>query len=137
MPLVVVGIGSWLRFTGPDVVTSHYATKLDAEKNSLFGRGWLPDFIPASSREIVTHNDLDLNTSDGGFDCKPEELPAFIQRLRPYTAGSAALAPVADRVAAMKAKGYAAYYYRDQDTVWVFYVEPVKGHVDYVTWLVR
>jgi len=78
-----------------------------------------------------------LNTSDGGFYCKPEELPAFVQHLRPYLAGSAALARVADEATTMKAKGYAAYYYRDQDTVWVFYVNPVKGHVEYVTWLVR
>jgi hypothetical protein len=38
----------------------------------LFERGWLPDIVPDSSREITINNDLDLNLSKGEFFFDPE-----------------------------------------------------------------
>jgi hypothetical protein len=65
-----------------DVVTSRYATLNDAQGEELFGRGWLPDILPASSHSIRTENNLDLNTSVGEFSFSPPDYAAFASRLR-------------------------------------------------------
>jgi len=46
-----------------DVVTDDYVTYKDAVKDNLFIRGWLPEILPQSTRDIRTENNLDLNTS--------------------------------------------------------------------------
>ena len=63
------------------MVTSRYETRTEAEADSLFGRGWLPDIIPQSSINIVTKNDLDLNTSRGEFSFADEDLLQFLSHL--------------------------------------------------------
>ena len=68
--------------TGCDNVTSKYATIQDARNDKLFERGWLPDILPASSRNIRTSNDLDLNTSEGEFFFSPTDAQAFTSQLR-------------------------------------------------------
>ena len=40
-----------------DVVTSKYATLADARNDRLFERGWLPDILPPSTREISVNPD--------------------------------------------------------------------------------
>lgn len=70
-----------------DIVTSRYDHYEDAVADDLFKRGWLPHFIPASSRGIVTVNNLDLNTSDGEFHYNPADTAAFLAELRPWQGG--------------------------------------------------
>ena len=65
-----------------ETVTKHYPTRAGAEADSLFERGWLPDIIPASSRDITTNNDLDLNLSKGEFFFSPGDLAEFVTQLQ-------------------------------------------------------
>jgi hypothetical protein len=67
-----------------DVVTSHYGTYNEAANDQLFGRGWLPEFIPLSSFNITTSNNLDLNQSEGEFSFLLPETDSFVSRLVPY-----------------------------------------------------
>ena len=64
-----------------DTVTSRYETRAEAESDRLFERGWLPEFIPPSSRRIVTRNDLDRNVSNGEFFFSSNDLKDFLSRL--------------------------------------------------------
>ncbi|PAW76682.1 MAG: hypothetical protein B9S32_14190 [Verrucomicrobia bacterium Tous-C9LFEB] len=136
--LALLFFGIVLLSVDSDVVTSRYATRKDAEKDQLFGRGWLPDFIPISSRQIVTRNNLDLNTSEGEFFCDSTEVGSFVRRLARWQTGTRTpFMRFEEGVAKMNAKGYLAYEYREHKDVWVFYVNPEKGHVEYVFWMER
>lgn len=70
-------------FRKPDTVEHHYPTIADAHSDRLFDKGWLPPIIPASSYNITTHNNLDLNTSVGDFSFQKEDLPLFLSHLTP------------------------------------------------------
>jgi hypothetical protein len=67
---------------GCDVVTSRYATLDDARRDRLFERGWLPDILPPSTRDIRVSNNVDVNTSEGEFSFDPAEFPAFADQLQ-------------------------------------------------------
>jgi hypothetical protein len=71
-----------------DVVTRTYATLDDARRDRLFERGWLPDILPPSARQIRVASDLDVNTADGEFSFDLEHFAVFTTRLRPRKDGS-------------------------------------------------
>ena len=35
---------------------------MDAEADTLFQRGWLPDIVPSSSSSIISKNNMEFNT---------------------------------------------------------------------------
>ena len=82
-------------FRKPDTVEHHYPTITDAHSDRLFDKGWLPPIIPASSYNITTHNNLDLNTSVGDFSFQKEDLPLFLTSLLPLQLSSKTLKPIA------------------------------------------
>ncbi len=63
-----------------DVVESNYATLAEARADQLFGRGWLPDVLPASAFNIRTSNNLDLNQSEGEFSFRPDDSGDLFQK---------------------------------------------------------
>ena len=71
-----------------DVVTRTYATLDDARRDRLFERGWLPDILPPSARQIRVSSNLDVNTADGEFSFDPEHFAVFTARLRARKDGS-------------------------------------------------
>lgn len=91
-------------------VALEYSTKAAAAADSPFARGWLPDIIPASSREISMRNDLDLNLSYGDF--------SFDARDHDLFAGLLARLPARDE------KGFSAYSYKD----WIFLLSNDKNY---------
>ena len=111
-----------------DVVTTHYQTYSDAAKDNLFGRGWLPDFIPSTSFNIIVSNDLDRNISEGEFSFPPVATASFVSKLRPYFGRTSLYVDyekVADR---RKAQGYILYEFTRDHYVWVFFLNREKGH---------
>ena len=126
-----------------DIVTSEYATYADAVDDNLFGRGWLPHFIPGSATDIVTENNLDLDISMGEFRYDPADTDAFLANLRPWQAGRAPTDAYLAHVAEMKADGYRAWQLENGDgaredinrgSFWVFFVNAREGHVVYDMW---
>jgi hypothetical protein len=65
-----------------DSVPLEYSTRADADAESVFARGWLPEIIPASSQAISMRNELDLNTSKGEFTFDPSDHDEFVKHLR-------------------------------------------------------
>lgn len=99
-----------------DTVTTHYASRAEAEADGLFERGWLPAIIPASSRDITVSNDLDLNVSEGEFFGPPIEMVEFVRHL---TGGE------------VSKQGHRRYSYADGDGSWTFLVDAKVGHCKY------
>ena len=91
--LCIMTIGAMLSLTGCDEVASSYATVPDARDNHLFDRGWLPDILPASARDISVTTDLDANLATGQFWFDPVDFPSFAAHFESlyspfeYTAG--------------------------------------------------
>jgi hypothetical protein len=71
-----------------DVVTRTYATLDDARRDRLFERGWLPDILPLSARQIRVSSNLDINTADGEFSFDPAHFAEFTACLHPRQDGS-------------------------------------------------
>lgn len=103
-------------------VYRHYPTRADAEARQLFLKGWLPAIIPLSSYSITTKNNLDINISKGDFYFQLHDLGSFLSHLT-------RLPP--NHPQARGARRYDTYYYREDDTEWIFYVHPTNGHYRY------
>ena len=104
-----------------DPVHDYYETLDEARADALFERGWLPDILPPSAREILVKNNPDLNTSEGQFLFDPSEFESFLDRLSPLSE------PTETRLGGVRAiveshigDGYPAYWHRESDREWVF-----------------
>lgn len=117
-----------------EVVTSHYKTYSEAEKDQLFGRGWLPDIIPHSSFNITTANTVDRNTSEGEFSFTPTDTDSFISRLRPYSGRTAPYGDFEKMVKKRKAQSYTPYEFEERQSIWVFFLNRENGHAYYSMW---
>ena len=91
-------------------VPLNYSTRAQAEAESLFARGWLPEIIPPSSRDISMRNDLDLNTSTGEFCFDAADHAGFVTHL--------------DRASQRDEGGSTAYVFQD----WIFLIDGDKNH---------
>ena len=91
-------------------VPLNYSTRAAAEAESPFARGWLPEIIPPSSRQISMRNDLDLNIANGEFSFDPSEHDVFVSQL--------------ERVPSRDEGRSLAYTYED----WVFWIADAKNH---------
>lgn len=126
--LVQFGLGFILLAAGcgGDTVRSHYATRQMAEGDRLFERGWLPEMIPSSSFDIVTRNDLDLNTSEGEFSFAPADAADFRVKLRRMEVREI---PESAQFRYLE-RGYWPYEYNKGER-WIFYIHESRGHCEY------
>ena len=97
----------------------NYSTRAAAEAESPFARGWLPEIIPPSSRQISMRNDLDLNISNGEFSFDQSEHDVFVSQL--------------ERVPSRDEGRSLGYTYKD----WVFWVADAKNHCRFYMRLAR
>ena len=114
-----------------DTVERSYQTKEDAKADRLFERGWLPDIIPASSSDIQLRNNLDINTSVGSFNFNPEELDEFVRSITTNTDQDIRLMGEYPRMKFLSNQEYVSLYYRNNGTVWRFFIHPDSGHCEY------
>ena len=103
-----------------DEVTQRYATVAAAREDHLFGRGWLPDILPASATNIRVKSNLDINTAEGEFTLGAPEQRTFVKQL------SANLTIAGDDrgygawARMMKLKGYTLGTYSINKSIWIF-----------------
>ena len=120
-----------------DTVTSHYATRDEAEADHLFGRGWLPSLLPNSASDITTSNELDINISEGSFQYDPKETNIFLKQLKPFSGQELPIRGWKSNISKKKNDGYDAFEYSNNMSIWVFLVNNGTGHVQYMMWLKR
>ena len=102
-----------------DSVPLNYSTRAEAEAESLFVRGWLPEIIPPSSRDISMRNDLDLNISNGEFSFDATDHDGFVTNLK--------------RASSRDEGGATAYVYQG----WIFWMDGDKNHCRFSMHLTR
>ncbi|MCC7249760.1 MAG: hypothetical protein IT473_14150 [Lysobacter sp.] len=105
-----------------DIVEHTYPTLADARRDNLFDKGWLPDILPPSTVGIRTENNLDVNTSFGEFSFAPEEAPLLMAKLK-WGAAPMRFVDWDETVKEYADDGYAAWSYRDDDTMWTFFCD--------------
>lgn len=118
-------------------VEKNYSTIAAARADQLFDKGWLPDILPDSARNINVSNNLDLNVSTGDFSFNAADWAHFEQRV---TAGANPDAPFADwnsNLKRHKADGDSDWSFQDESTTWVFFCRSAKEHCEYYMWLTR
>jgi hypothetical protein len=119
-----------------DVVTSRYATLNDARGGELFGRGWLPDILPASSHSFRTENNLDLNTSVGEFSFSPPDYAAFASRLRPYDSSLGTISSDLNKeVQKMQRQAFQPGLFVEDNSTWLFFCQTERGYCEYTMWV--
>jgi hypothetical protein len=127
-----------LLFAGcTDIVTSRYQTLAEARADELFGRGWLPDVLPPSAVDIVTVNNLDINTSHGEFAFAPAEAPQLFRRLKPGAPTRIPDHAASDVRDAQRRKDVSVGWLHQNDTTWVFMCRAAKGRCEHLMWLER
>lgn len=117
-----------------DTVTRHYNTLEDARADQLFVRGWLPDLLPPSARDINTSNNLDLNTSTGGFSFTPSDGPLLYRHLKSGAPSHSRFEEWPNTVADYNRRGFTAWTYQESRSTWAFFCHPVKNQCDYFLW---
>jgi hypothetical protein len=73
---------------------SFYATRSDAEKNGEFNRGWLPDFLPKSSRSIHLTYDLSPSREWCGFEFNREDAEPLLSSVKPADSAALPIVPI-------------------------------------------
>lgn len=114
-----------------DTMESSYETKKDAKADRLFERGWLPSIIPSSSSKIEVSSNLDINTSTGSFRFNPDELDDFVRSIQEDTEQDTRLMGEYPRMKTLSDDGYMSLYYRENGTIWRFFIHPDKGLCEY------
>ena len=66
----------------PDAKISHYANLPAARQSGIIERGWVPEFLPAGSKDITEIHNLDTNTGTGTFRFPSADLDAFKAQAR-------------------------------------------------------
>lgn len=115
-----------------DSVTERYATIEDARKAGLFERGWLPDALPSSTRNIEARNDLDLNVSVGEFALSPSDVGSFTALLQSYSAKPVdADVHLASYLRAKEKEGLRVGVLKKASSVWAFVCDTNAGRCTY------
>jgi len=114
-----------------DIVERSYETKQDAKDDRLFERGWLPDIIPTSSSTIEVSSNLDINTSTGSFEFNVEELDDFVRSIQNSLEQDIRLMGDYPRMKFLSDSGYMSFHYRENGTVWRFFIHPHRGLCEY------
>jgi hypothetical protein len=117
-----------------DVISDHYATLQDAKTDQLFERGWLPDILPASSRDIHVAFNIDTNVSSGEFHFDPAEFKFLLGKLHLHTKASTPLAALEGEVTEFVGETDPVYAFEDDQATWVFLCEADRGVCEYRMW---
>ena len=114
-----------------DTVERNYQTKQDAKADRLFERGWLPIIIPSSSSNIKVSSNLDINTATGSFRFNPEEFDDFVRSIQDTTEKDTRFMGDYPRMKFLSDSEYISLYYRNNGTVWRFFIHPNSGRCEY------
>lgn len=133
--ILLIGGIAVLVFLPDDVVTTKYASVTAARKDELFGRGWLPDVLPPSARDIRVSNNLDLNTSEGEFSFDAKEAGALKAKLIIHEIPQAPFENWNGYVEKKRKAGFEIAGYSNDASDWVFLCKYQHGECEYVMWL--
>jgi len=120
-----------------DDVSKRYATLQDAKADDMSAKGWLPEVLPPSSRDLRISINLDLNVSFGEFHFDPGEFKLLVSRLHPYARSHSPFVNFDDKVKDFVEDGYPVYEFTEDGSKWVFFCKPDRAVCTYSMWVSR
>src|SRR5579871_3032173 len=81
LALIALGPALVLEYRAGDLIERSYATLADAKVAGEVDRGWLPDYLPSSSRNIRLINRVEHARTWCAFDFLPSDSDAFRRHL--------------------------------------------------------
>ncbi len=103
---IVVGNFVFNTYKANDIVSLEYSDYQAVQKDQLFAKGWLPEILPTTIKNIKIENNLDLNASSGSFELSKQDQENFKKILE-------------------KKEDY--YQYKE----WVFFIDDTSDEVNY------
>lgn len=117
-----------------NTVTHHYDTLAQAKADRLFERGWLPDVLPPSARNIRLATNIDVDTSTGSFEFDPAEAGRLFGQLTPGPAEPSRIRDWPDTKGRYAARGMTAWSYRKAAQTWTFFCSGRQGRCEFFLW---
>jgi hypothetical protein len=114
-----------------DTVSHTYSDLAELKAEHIIEKGWLPDNLPASSRNIKTRNNLDLSTSTGSFEFLPKDSAAFYSQLSTGAPEEFGFDDWDSTVKDYANDGYKAWTLGGGRYTWVFFCSPSNDRCDY------
>lgn len=111
---------------GPVTKNRSYETLQEAQEQGLFSHGWLPAFLPNSSRNLQIEANTDIYTARGRFTFSPTELQLFRYQLG-RSPRDRFVAGEAEEIRELKDAGYEDHCYANSIGSWRILVHPTKG----------
>lgn len=117
-----------------DVANTNYANLEEARKDRAFERGWLPEILPSSASNIVASNNLDLNTSEGGFRFAPKDGDQLRQRTLQGAPDTSPIPDWSSKRESRRLQGFSERFHQEAGSNWVFFCKFDKGRCEYLMW---
>lgn len=106
----------------------------DAKAGHVFEKGWLPDLLPASTRDLRVTTTVEDSAGRGKFNFDPKDYAAFIANLSAYDGAMSKVEKDNRSIKKLLDKGYEAYTYASGATNWIFLCNQKEGHCDFFVW---
>jgi hypothetical protein len=127
----VVLATSAIFLAGCEQVDSHFDTRADLEASTLIEKGWMPDVLPPTARDIEEGHNIDMNNGAGSFEFAAQDSGWMLKSLTPGTPLTTNLRDWADIRSSFRKKGYSAWSFRENDYVWFFFCSEQDLRCDY------
>jgi hypothetical protein len=114
--------------------SSDYDTISEARHDHVFEKGWLPDFLPNSTKGLSLVTSVENSTGHGEFRFDPLEYPAFSAKLRRHTGVVTGRDVDEQLVKELIAQGFEARKYSSGVTNWIFLCSQQKATCHFFVW---
>lgn len=111
-----------------------YTDIADATASGAFNKGWLPDVLPKSSRDIKLAADVESATGHGSFGFNKSEYARFVSSLSAYDGVLSKNAKDNESIKRRKAAGWEGWIFSSGFTRWVFFCEEARARCDFFVW---
>ena len=106
----------------------------DARRGHVFEKGWLPDLLPASARDLRVTTTVEDSAGRGEFSFDPIDYASFIATLSAYDGAMSKVEKDNRSIKKLLDKGYEAHTYASGATHWIFLCDQKESRCEFFVW---
>jgi len=114
--------------------TEIYSDLASASASGIIEKGWLPDFLPRSSRSLEITTDVEFSVARGSFSFDRREYISFVSQLVPYEGERSPSVEDNMLIDALVQDGRHAWAYSSGATKWVFLCGKEQADCKFFVW---
>lgn len=123
-----------LALTSCDTSSDTYASFSEARDDHQIEKGWLPDVLPASARDISIIRAIDVGYAEGQFTFDHADFSNFKSRLEPYSGVKSIAKSQNEKIERLRSEGYSAQMFSTDRSTWVFLCNKEEDNCEFVMW---